>query len=340
MSFNSSSENNSGVAREDAAAYLRNASFSRGDGSAPSAAVTAADLLNATSFDPSRLHPMAGISDKLDYLALDDEKTNALPGAGTALPSRGWSDDLCYGTGTTYLSGEKYAWCAIIAFGGRRKYLSEVLTGYSRPLSVSSTRLRVNSILNSVTRRGSYFGNSAGVIGKSESCRVAELHDVWGSMAAGGISGAIYKSTAGVRPALAAAGIMTGLAGTWSTIPHSNVSAHGCLPLTSWRCSNPPGRTIRFASVLRVAEPSVEAELTNSTLKLLMVTRGHVSDESTDQGTYHSQRAIHTTGTSVVRHVLGFPLYFDLIVFISCSNRLDLRLDGHYSSAPLSQSPK
>ncbi|GAB1518315.1 Mitochondrial import inner membrane translocase subunit tim23 [Rhizoctonia solani] len=164
MSFNSSSENNSGVAREDAAAYLRNASFSRGDGSAPSAAVTAADLLNATSFDPSRLHPMAGISDKLDYLALDDEKTNALPGAGTALPSRGWSDDLCYGTGTTYLSALMY------------------------------------NVLNSSI--DAWRGK----------------HDVWGSMAAGGISGAIYKSTAGVRPALAAAGIMTGLAGTWSWI--------------------------------------------------------------------------------------------------------------------------
>ncbi|CAE6401000.1 unnamed protein product [Rhizoctonia solani] len=225
MSFNSSSENNSGVAREDAAAYLRNASFSRGDGSAPSAAVTAADLLNATSFDPSRLHPMAGISDKLDYLALDDEKTNALPGAGTALPSRGWSDDLCYGTGTTYLSVSIGGTNGVIlmkglALGG----LYGVREGYSRPLSVSSTRLRVNSILNSVTRRGSYFGNSAGVIALMYNVLNSSIdawrgkHDVWGSMAAGGISGAIYKSTAGVRPALAAAGIMTGLAGTWSWI--------------------------------------------------------------------------------------------------------------------------
>jgi import inner membrane translocase subunit TIM23 len=110
MAFNNSSDNSSnhtsGIARDDPASYLRNASFSRGEGSTvPGTAVTAADLLNATSFDPSKLHPMAGLGDKLDYLALDDEKTNALPGAGTALPSRGWSDDLCYGTGTTYLSG-------------------------------------------------------------------------------------------------------------------------------------------------------------------------------------------------------------------------------------------
>lgn len=68
--------------------------------------VTASDLLNASSFDPARLHPMAGIGNKLDYLLLDDDKVNQLPGSGTALPSRGWSDDLCYGTGTTYLTGQ------------------------------------------------------------------------------------------------------------------------------------------------------------------------------------------------------------------------------------------
>ncbi|KAG8727530.1 Mitochondrial import inner membrane translocase subunit tim23, partial [Ceratobasidium sp. 414] len=106
MSFSGNTTGNSPTgSRDDAAAYLRGASFSRGEGSAlPQAAVTASDLLNATSFDPSRLHPMAGLGDKLDYLSLDDEKTNSLPGAVTALPSRGWSDDLCYGTGTTYLS--------------------------------------------------------------------------------------------------------------------------------------------------------------------------------------------------------------------------------------------
>ena len=67
-------------------------------------AVTASDLLMA-AYDPAKLHPLAELGDKLDYLLLDDDKTNELPGAGTAIPSRGWSDDLCYGTGTMYLSG-------------------------------------------------------------------------------------------------------------------------------------------------------------------------------------------------------------------------------------------
>ena len=67
-------------------------------------APTANDLLMA-AYDPAKLHPLAALGDKLDYLLLDDDKTNELPGADTAIPSRGWSDDLCYGTGTMYLSG-------------------------------------------------------------------------------------------------------------------------------------------------------------------------------------------------------------------------------------------
>ena len=68
--------------------------------------MTANDVL-ARAFDATRLHPLAGINDQgqLDYLLLDDDKLNSLPGAQTALPSRGWTDDLCYGTGTTYLTG-------------------------------------------------------------------------------------------------------------------------------------------------------------------------------------------------------------------------------------------
>lgn len=37
--------------------------------------------------------------------------------------------------------------------------------GGTRKLAVPSARLRLNSILNSVTRRGSFMGNSAGVLG-------------------------------------------------------------------------------------------------------------------------------------------------------------------------------
>lgn len=37
--------------------------------------------------------------------------------------------------------------------------------GARRQLAASNARLRINSILNSVTRRGTFIGNSAGVLG-------------------------------------------------------------------------------------------------------------------------------------------------------------------------------
>jgi import inner membrane translocase subunit TIM23 len=92
---------------QDASSFLREATFERPDNSlsAPGDAVTATDLLLG-SYDPTRLHPLAGLSDTLEYLQLEDERTSDLPGGETAMPSRGWSDDLSYGTGTMYLSGK------------------------------------------------------------------------------------------------------------------------------------------------------------------------------------------------------------------------------------------
>lgn len=93
---------------QDTTDVLKNATFTT-SGIAASAdhAVTANDLLLG-AYDPTKLHPLAGIEDKLDYLLLEDDKTSDLPGSGTAIPSRGWSDDLCYGTGTMYLSGSSH----------------------------------------------------------------------------------------------------------------------------------------------------------------------------------------------------------------------------------------
>ncbi|KAI0788799.1 Tim17/Tim22/Tim23/Pmp24 family-domain-containing protein [Abortiporus biennis] len=200
----------------DSSDILRNAQFSRSQQSAPApdAAVTASDLLLG-AYDPTKLHPMAGLEDKLDYLLLDDDKTSELPGSGTAIPSRGWSDDLCYGTGTMYLSG--------LALGG----VWGLREGAKRPLAVSNARLRINSILNSVTRRGTFIGNSAGVLAlvynglNSTIDALRGKHDTVNSMAAGALTGAIYKSTAGVRPALAAATFISGLAGLWSYVKRS-----------------------------------------------------------------------------------------------------------------------
>ncbi|KAJ3731704.1 Tim17-domain-containing protein [Lentinula guzmanii] len=204
---------NQASSSRDPTEYLRSATFSKSEGAtiSPENAVTASDLLLG-SYDPAKLHPLADLGDKLDYLLLDDDKTNELPGAGTAIPSRGWSDDLCYGTGTMYLSG--------LAVGGAWG----LREGARRPLAVSNARLRINSVLNSVTRRGTFIGNSAGVLalvynGVNSSIDAARgKHDILGSVSAGAITGALYKSTAGVKPALSAAIFMSGMAGFWSYV--------------------------------------------------------------------------------------------------------------------------
>jgi len=75
--------------------------------------------------------------------------------------------------------------------------------GLVRPLGVQSPtmRLRLNAVLNQVTRRGSFFGNSAGVIALIYNIVDASIdaargkHDMAGSIAAGGVSGALFKCT-------------------------------------------------------------------------------------------------------------------------------------------------
>ncbi|KAI0060938.1 Tim17-domain-containing protein [Artomyces pyxidatus] len=211
MSSPSSSDGSS--SSQNATDFLKNARFTpHAASSAPLPdSVTASDLLLG-AYDPAKLHPMAGLGDQLDYLVLDDDKTNDLPGSGTAIPSRGWSDDLCYGTGTMYLGG--------LALGGAWG----LREGARRPLAVSNSRLRINSILNSITRRGTFLGNSAGVLAlgyngiNSTIDAVRGKHDTLGSMAAGALTGALFKSTAGVKPALAAATVVSGLAGAWSYV--------------------------------------------------------------------------------------------------------------------------
>lgn len=106
--MSSSVQSGASPSGQDPTEYLKTAQFSRSESATPldnANVITAQDLLMG-QYDPTKLHPYADLSDKLDYLTLDDEKINEIPGSGTAIPSRGWSDDLCYGTGTMYLSGK------------------------------------------------------------------------------------------------------------------------------------------------------------------------------------------------------------------------------------------
>jgi import inner membrane translocase subunit TIM23 len=91
-------------------------------------------------------------SERLDYLKLEDTVLTDLPGGKTALPSKGWTDDLCYGTGITYLSA--------LGTGG----LLGFVEGVRKVPSTAPPKIKLNAILNGVTRRGPFLGNSAGVV--------------------------------------------------------------------------------------------------------------------------------------------------------------------------------
>ncbi|EWC47320.1 hypothetical protein DRE_00288 [Drechslerella stenobrocha 248] len=176
----------------------------------PSTAADVTSFLNTPALDPSTLHPLAGLEAGLEYLKLEDEALSDLPGAHSVLPSRGWSDDLCYGTGTTYLTA--------LSIGGAWGFVE----GVSRSPPMAPPKLKLNSILNGMTRRGPFLGNSAGVIAlayngiNSTIGHFRGKHDAANSIVAGAVSGAIFKSTRGVRPMLIASGITGGLAGIWA----------------------------------------------------------------------------------------------------------------------------
>ncbi|CAO3673900.1 unnamed protein product [Umbelopsis vinacea] len=168
------------------------------------------DFMQQAALNSSRLHPMA-TQGGIDFLQLEESIPGGAAGGGAALtPSRGWTDDLCYGTGTTYLAG--------LTLGGAVGLAEGVKKGAGSP----NMKIRLNTTLNSITRRGPGLGNSVGVIAMLYNGTNAMIggirgeHDIFNSVTAGAISGAIFKSTSGVKPMGMAAGACAALAGIWS----------------------------------------------------------------------------------------------------------------------------
>lgn len=167
-------------------------------------------LQPSTFADTSQLHPLAGLNKgDLEYLTLDDGVLSDLAGSQSVLPSRGFTDDLCYGTGITYLSG--------LTLGGAWG-LQEGL----RKSDGQAPKLRLNAVLNSVTRRGPFLGNSAGGIAITYNCINSLIgylrgrHDAGNSVAAGVLSGMVFKSTKGLRPMMISGGLVGSVAAVWA----------------------------------------------------------------------------------------------------------------------------
>lgn len=168
-------------------------------------------FLHSSAFaDPTQLHPLAGLNkETLEYISMEDSALSDLPGSQSVLPSRGFTDDLCYGTGITYLMA--------LSLGGAWGLQEGLRRSAGQP-----PKLRLNSVLNAVTRRGPFLGNSAGVVAITYNCINSQIgylrgrHDAANSVVAGALSGMLFKSTRGLRPMMISGGIVASFAAAWT----------------------------------------------------------------------------------------------------------------------------
>ncbi|KAM3165521.1 Mitochondrial import inner membrane translocase subunit TIM23 [Lachancea thermotolerans] len=161
------------------------------------------------ALDPARLHPLAGLERGVEYLDLEEEQLSTMEGSRSLIPSRGWTDDLCYGTGAVYLIG--------LGLGGSYGFFE----GLRNIPPNSPGKLQLNTVLNHITRRGPFLGNNAGVLTLTYNLVNSTIdglrgkHESANSVAAGALTGAIFKSSKGLKPMGYASGMMAVAAAGW-----------------------------------------------------------------------------------------------------------------------------
>lgn len=150
--------------------------------------------------------------EEIEYLFIEEhpfgKKTPRPTGSFGPLPMRTNSDKLLYGTGALYMIG--------LGSGGAY--------GLYRGLSVASGKsfkLRFNSVLNQVTRYGPFAANSLGVLTMSWALLDIALENIRGKsdyfnhIGAAATVGLLFKSTAGLRPAVVSAALFSGVVGAY-----------------------------------------------------------------------------------------------------------------------------
>lgn len=151
----------------------------------------------------------------VEYLDLEEEKLNQVEGSQGLIPSRSWTDDLCYGTGAVYLMG--------LGLGG----LSGFQHGVRTLPAGAPGKVQLNHILNNITKRGPFLGNNAGVLALTYNLIDSSLdglrgkHDDVNSVVAGALAGALFRSSRGLKPMVYSSALMAGAAGLWCGIKHS-----------------------------------------------------------------------------------------------------------------------
>ncbi|KAJ3120689.1 Mitochondrial import inner membrane translocase subunit tim23 [Nowakowskiella sp. JEL0407] len=158
-----------------------------------------------------------GLDNGVEYLTIEENPFMPeikLAGSFGPFPMRNDSDKCLYGTGMGYLLG--------ISTGG--------LYGIIRGLRSSQGklfRLRLNSVLNSTTRYGPRAANGMGVLTLSWALLDSGLSrlrdgksDYYNHISAAFLSGFLYRSTAGIRPALFAGWIMASVVSAYGIVVH------------------------------------------------------------------------------------------------------------------------
>ena len=150
------------------------------------------NLLSSIKLGPTIPTVSSSTRDQLEYLFDDEYVSNG--------PS--WGARVCYGTGSTYLIG--------LISGG----LWGLADGLRNPQGNGSRRLRINCIMNACTSRGPFLGNSLGIVallynGLNGAIIKArnDREDMLGAVGAATLSGAIFKSTAGMKKCLVGGGM-------------------------------------------------------------------------------------------------------------------------------------
>ncbi|QLQ81329.1 hypothetical protein HG537_0F00900 [Torulaspora globosa] len=167
------------------------------------------------ALDPSRLHPLAGLEKGVEYLDLEEEQLSTLEGSQGLIPSRGWTDDLCYGTGAVYLIG--------LGLGGSYGFFE----GLNNIPPNSPGKLQLNTVLNHITRRGPFLGNNMGVLALTYNLINSSIdsfrgkHDTPGSVVAGALTGALFKSSRGLKAMGYSSVMMAVAAASWCGVKKS-----------------------------------------------------------------------------------------------------------------------
>lgn len=187
-----------------------------GEASTTSGTIIAPKVL-PDNLNAAKLHPLANLNrGELEYLDLESNSQRS----DGLIASRGWTEDLSYGTGAMYLLG--------LGVGGTYG-LAE---GLRKTSDAMSPRLRLNTVLNAVTRRGPYVGNSCGtiaivynIINSSIGYARNGKHDDANTLAAAAITGALYRVSAGPKPMLVSTGLMVVAGSVWCVIKRLSAPA-------------------------------------------------------------------------------------------------------------------